>query len=145
MTSNLYRDIFKKNIILTKLRSQFENCDVQLNQNLPLRSKKAGRFEKLLGLLEVTRLWHVAHWVSRAPPHHALPAFLNLNDRFSSISFGWLDQIWSKLYGLSLIYVISLQGYTRRRRNRQKLKFLIILIRLSLSSNVRNLMIHIWT
>ena len=27
----------------------------------------------------VTALWHVAQWVSRAPPHNALPAFLNLN------------------------------------------------------------------
>ena len=24
-------------------------------------------------------MWYVAQWVSRAPPHHTLPAFLNLN------------------------------------------------------------------
>ena len=24
-------------------------------------------------------MWHVAQWVCRAPPHHTLPAFLNLN------------------------------------------------------------------
>ena len=27
----------------------------------------------------VTPLLHVAQWDSRAPPHHTLPAFLNLN------------------------------------------------------------------
>ena len=37
---------------------------------LPLRSKKTGEFEKLLGCTQ---------WVSRAPPHHTLPAFLNLD------------------------------------------------------------------
>ena len=31
------------------------------------------------GLLGLTPLWHVAQWVSRAPPHNTLPAFLNLN------------------------------------------------------------------
>ena len=41
---------------------------------LPLRSKKAGRFPKLLGF----RLWHVAQWVSCAPPNHTLPAYLDL-------------------------------------------------------------------
>ena len=46
---------------------------------LPLISKKAERFENSLVLLGVTLLWHVAEWVSRAPPHHTLPAFLNLN------------------------------------------------------------------
>ena len=30
-------------------------------------------------LLGVPSLWHVAQWVSRAPPHHTLPTFLNLN------------------------------------------------------------------
>ena len=30
-------------------------------------------------LLGVTLLWHVAQWVSRAPPHHTLPSLLNLN------------------------------------------------------------------
>ena len=32
-------------------------------------------------LLTVTQLWAVTKWVSRAPPHHNLPAFLNLNGR----------------------------------------------------------------
>ena len=36
-------------------------------------------------LVTVTRLWHVAQWVSRAPPHHTLPAFLNLNGIYSLI------------------------------------------------------------
>ena len=31
-------------------------------------------------LVTVTRLWHVAQWVSRAPPQPTLPTFLNLND-----------------------------------------------------------------
>ena len=34
-----------------------------------------------LVLLEVTPLLHVAQWVSRAPPHHTLPAFLNLSGK----------------------------------------------------------------
>ena len=41
--------------------------------------KKQGVLRNSLVLPGVTLLWHVAHWVSRAPPHHALPAFLNLN------------------------------------------------------------------
>ena len=46
---------------------------------LPFRSKKQGDFRNSLVLLGLTPLWHVAQWVSRAPPHHTLPAFLNLN------------------------------------------------------------------
>ena len=46
---------------------------------IPLRSKKAGRFDKLLCLLGVTPLWQVAQWVPRSPPHNALPAFPNLS------------------------------------------------------------------
>ena len=46
---------------------------------LPLRSKKQGDLRNSLFSLGVTRLWQVAQWVVRAPPHHALPAFLNLN------------------------------------------------------------------
>ena len=40
--------------------------------------KKQGDLRNSLVLLGVTQLWHVAQWVSRAPPHHTLPAFLNL-------------------------------------------------------------------
>ena len=32
-------------------------------------------------LVTVTPLWHVAQWVSRAPQHHTLPAFLNLDGK----------------------------------------------------------------
>ena len=32
-------------------------------------------------LVTIPPLWHVAQWVSRAPPHHTLPAFLNLDGR----------------------------------------------------------------
>ena len=35
--------------------------------------------------LGVTLLFHVAQWVTRAPPHHTLPAFLNLNGSFYTI------------------------------------------------------------
>ena len=34
-----------------------------------------------LVLLGVVELWHVAQWVSCAPPHNTLPAFLNLSGR----------------------------------------------------------------
>ena len=30
-------------------------------------------------LVTITSLWQVAQWVSRAPPHNTLPAFLSLN------------------------------------------------------------------
>ena len=52
---------------------------------IPLRYKKAGRFERLLGFARnhsiVTR-----GLVSRAPPHHTLPAFLKLNGRINDSS-----------------------------------------------------------
>ena len=32
-----------------------------------------------LFLLGVTPLWHITQWVYRVPPHHTLPAFINLN------------------------------------------------------------------
>ena len=41
--------------------------------------KKQGDLRNSLVLLGVTQLWHVAQWVSRAPPHYTLPAFQNLN------------------------------------------------------------------
>ena len=41
--------------------------------------KKQGDLRNSFDLLWVTPLWHVAQWVSRAPPHQTLPAFLNLN------------------------------------------------------------------
>ena len=47
--------------------------------HIPLRSKKAGNYAKMLHFdsnhLNVTS----GSRVSRAPPHHTLPAFLNLN------------------------------------------------------------------
>ena len=36
----------------------------------------------------VIQLWHVAQWVSGAPPHHTLPAFLNLNGTFFPVILG---------------------------------------------------------
>ena len=48
--------------------------------NIP---KKSGDLRYCLVKLGVTLLWHVDKWVSRAPPHHTLPAFLNLNDILS--------------------------------------------------------------
>ena len=48
---------------------------------LPLRSKKRGDLRNSLILLGFTSFWHLAQWVSRASPHHVLPAFLNLNGK----------------------------------------------------------------
>ena len=51
-----------------------------LNQKLyHLDKKKQGDFRKFLCLLALAPLWYVAQWAFRAPPHHTLPAFLNLN------------------------------------------------------------------
>ena len=47
--------------------------------------------EHSLGLQGVTPLWHVAPWVSRAPPHHTLPAILNLNGRRHSLIIFFLQ------------------------------------------------------
>ena len=53
--------------------------------------KKQGDLRNSLVLLGVTPSWQVAQWVSRAPPHHTLPAFLNLNGTFDC----WKsDQPW---------------------------------------------------
>ena len=41
--------------------------------------KKQGDLRNYLVLQGVTPFWQVAQWVSRAPPHHTLPAFLDLN------------------------------------------------------------------
>ena len=49
---------------------------------VPLRSKKAGRFEKLLSF---ARSHSVLKRSSRAPQHHTLPAFLNLKGSTSVI------------------------------------------------------------
>ena len=56
---------------------------------IPLRSKKAGRFENFLVLLGITPLRRVAQWVSRAPPQHTLPAFPKLNGTFDQNNY-WL-------------------------------------------------------
>ena len=53
------------------------NLGLTILVTLPLRSKKAGRFEKLLGL---ARSHSIVTRSSRAPSYHTLPAFLNLND-----------------------------------------------------------------
>ena len=44
-----------------------------------IRILKSGEIWETPWLLGVTLLWHVAQWVSLAPLHHTLPAFLNLN------------------------------------------------------------------
>ena len=54
---------------------------------------------RLLGFLRVIPLWRVAQWVSRAPSHHTLPAFLNLTGSIVHIKiyslFDVLIEIWS--------------------------------------------------
>ena len=59
---------------------------VEIFIHIPLRSKKAGRYAKMLhfdsSLLNVTS----DSRVSRAPPHHTLPAFLNLNGSIKNLS-----------------------------------------------------------
>ena len=48
-------------------------------------------------------MWHVAQWVSRAPPHHTLPAFLNLNDSFQEIWDRYSVEIDAMLFKYSHI------------------------------------------
>ena len=48
---------------------------------LLLWSNKREDLRNFLVLQGVSALWHLAQWVSRAPPNHILPAFLNLNGR----------------------------------------------------------------
>ena len=47
---------------------------------LQLRSKNKRNLRNSLDLVGVALIWHVAHWVSRAPPYHTLPVLLNLAD-----------------------------------------------------------------
>ena len=58
----------------------------RLVDHLPLRSEKAGRFEKML---HFDSSHPIMTRVSRAPPHHTLSAFLNLNGR-KLIILPWL-------------------------------------------------------
>ena len=44
-------------------------------------SNKREDLRNFLVLQGVSALWHLAQWVSRSPPNHILPAFLNLNGR----------------------------------------------------------------
>ena len=60
------------------------NC---LACNTNLRSKKAGRFEKLL---DFGRSHSIA--VSRTPPHRTLPGFLNLHGTFLSEEKIWRSE-----------------------------------------------------
>ena len=43
-------------------------------------------------------MWHVAQWVSRAPPHNSLPAFLNLNGRFLYPILFWMHRMRTDQY-----------------------------------------------
>ena len=52
--------------------------------------EKQEDFRNSFVLLGVTSLWHVAQWVSRAPPQRTLSAFLDLNGRIISFLEGFL-------------------------------------------------------
>ena len=52
-------------------------CILKFNYHKDLN--KQGDLRNSLILVGVTPLWHVAQWVSRAPQHHTIPAFLDLN------------------------------------------------------------------
>ena len=54
-----------------KLEEPIWYCTIKIWKKEDLRNS--------LVLIGVTPLWHVAKWVSRAPPHRTLPTFLNLN------------------------------------------------------------------
>ena len=60
----------------------FESVDdlSERHKVLPLRSKKAGRFEKMLHFDSTHSTMTRRSCVSRAPPHHNLLAFLNIHD-----------------------------------------------------------------
>ena len=62
--------------------------------------KKQGNLRNSLVLLGVTPLCYVAQWVSRAPPHHIIPAFLNLND--SLLNHTIYYEIDFRAYGLHI-------------------------------------------
>ena len=48
-----------------------------------MRSKKTGRFEKMLHFDSSQPILTRGSRVSRAPPHHTLPAFLDINGSIS--------------------------------------------------------------
>ena len=54
--------------------------------------QKQGDLRNSLVLLGVTPLWHVAQWVSCAPPHHTLPASLSLNGISKVLKIDDLDR-----------------------------------------------------
>ena len=81
--------------------------------------KKQGDLRNSLGLQGVTTLWHVGQWVSSAPPHHTLPAFLNLNGRNTLIS---IDEIFICLL-IQGFRNIAFENY----RHETEMKFLWII------------------
>ena len=84
----------KKQEILTVWPLIYESITLGLRKRLIEENynkdlEKQRDLRDCLGLVAVTQLWHMAQWVSRAPSHHTLPAFLNLNGTFisSCVSF----------------------------------------------------------
>ena len=51
-------------------------------------------------LVTVTLLWHVAKWVSCAPPHHTLPTFLNLKGILAERDGRLVSKFLTSLYEL---------------------------------------------
>ena len=81
--ANEYRNVHFKG--LRKLWIKIIKSKINY-RNLPLRSKKQEDFRNSLFLLWVTTLWHMAQRISRAPPHHTLPVFLNRNGMFENFN-----------------------------------------------------------
>ena len=87
---------WKWNLVLWKWSEQFLPIE-NFSKNYHSHLEKQGDLRDCFVLLTLTQLWHVAQWVSRAPPHHTLPAFLYLNGIkifiFIDLTFGMLLRV----------------------------------------------------
>ena len=58
--------------------------------------EKHGGLRDCFVLVTITRLWHVAQRVSPTPPHHILPACLNLNGRKKSGCLNFFGEAFNR-------------------------------------------------